>query len=104
MSAVTGFLNKYVNYANVKNQGVDIAVSGYIIRSKQVSWMSSLNLGYENKVTKSNITPQAQNLVKSVYTPGEVYWVNRLMVCSLIVSQSWTLTVCLYSMIRIITS
>ena len=74
VSAVTGFLNKYVNYANVKNQGVDIAVSGYIIRSKQVSWMSSLNLGYvKNKVTKSNITPQAQNLVKSVYTPGEVY-------------------------------
>lgn len=74
VSAVTGFLNKYVNYANVKNQGVDIAVSGYIIRSKQVSWMSSLNLGYvKNEVTKSNITPQAQNLVKSVYTPGEVY-------------------------------
>ena len=74
VSAVTGFLNKYVNYANVKNQGVDIAVSGYIIRSKQVSWMSSLNLGYvKNKVTKSNITPQSQNLVKSVYTPGEVY-------------------------------
>ena len=74
VSAVTGFLNKYVNYANVKNQVVDIAVSGYIIRSKQVSWMSSLNLGYvKNKVTKSNITPQAQNLVKSVYTPGEVY-------------------------------
>lgn len=74
VSAVTGFLNKYVNYANVKNQGVDIAVSGYIICSKQVSWMSSLNLGYvKNKVTKSNITPQAQNLVKSVYTPGEVY-------------------------------
>ena len=35
VSAVTGFLNKYVNYANVKNQGVDIAVSGYIIREKQ---------------------------------------------------------------------
>ena len=63
-----------MNYANVKNQRVDIAMSGSIIRSKQVSWMSSLNLGYvKNKVTKSNITPQAQNLVKSVYTPGEVY-------------------------------
>lgn len=74
VSSVTGFLNKYVNYANVKNQGVDIALSGYMIRSKQVSWFSSLNLGYVmNKVTKSNSTPQALNLVKSVYMPGEVY-------------------------------
>lgn len=74
VSSVTGFLNKYVNYANVKNQGVDIALSGYIVRGKQVSWFSSLNLGYvKNEVTKSNITPQAQNLVKSTYTPGEVY-------------------------------
>lgn len=74
VSAVTGFLNKYVNYANVRNQGVDIALSGYIFRGKQFSWFSTLNLGYvNNKVTKSNITPQAQNLVKSVYVPGEVY-------------------------------
>ena len=74
VSAVTGFLNKFVNYADVKNQGVDVAVSGYIIRKKQFSWLASLNLGYvKNKVVKSNITPQAESLVKSIYTPGEVF-------------------------------
>ncbi len=30
--------------------------------------------GYvKNKVVKSNITPQAESLVKSIYTPGEVF-------------------------------
>ena len=41
VSSVTGFLNKFVNYADVKNQGVDVSVSGYIIRKKQFSWLSS---------------------------------------------------------------
>ena len=65
VSSVTGFLNKFVNYADVKNQGVDVSVSGYIIRKKQFSWLSSVNLGYvKNKVVKSNITPQAESLVR----------------------------------------
>lgn len=73
VSAVTGFLNKNVNYADVRNQGVDIALSGTIIKTKNVSWQSTINLGYvKNKVTKSYITPQASSLVKSTYTPGEV--------------------------------
>ena len=73
VSAVSGFLNKSVNYADIRNQGVDIALSGTIIKTKNVSWQSSLNLGYvKNKVTKCYITPQASSLVQSIYTPGEV--------------------------------
>ncbi len=73
ISAVSGFLNKSVNYADIKNHGVELALSGYIFRQKSFSWKSSLTLGYvKNKVTKSNIVPQAQNLVKSTYVPGEV--------------------------------
>lgn len=73
ISAVTGFPGKQVNYADVRNQGVDISLSGVIIRKKDLNWTMSLNLGYvHNKVTKSYITPQAQNLVKSLYVPGEV--------------------------------
>ena len=74
VSSVTGFLNKYVNYADVKNQGVDIAFSSQIIRKKNISWIASINLGYvNNKVVKSSITPQVKSLVKSIYTPGEVH-------------------------------
>ena len=63
-----------MNYADVKNQGVDVSLSGMIIRKDDVSWFSSLNFGYvKNNVEKSYIKPQAQNLVKTLYTPGEVY-------------------------------
>lgn len=73
ISAVSGFLGKQVNYADVRNQGIDISLTGMIIQKKDVSWTMSLNLGYvNNKVVKSYITPQAQNLVKSLYVPGEV--------------------------------
>lgn len=55
---------------DVKNQGVDVSVSGYIIRKKQFSWLSSVNLGYvKNKVVKSNITPQAEVCKEYLY-PG----------------------------------
>lgn len=74
VSAVTGFTGKYVNYADVRNQGVDISLSGTIIKMKDWTWNASLNLGYvKNKVTKSYSTPQAKYLVKSTYTPGEVF-------------------------------
>ena len=73
VSAVTGFHRKYVNYADVKNQGIDIVMTGKIIQKNRLSWTSSLNLGYvKNRVEKSYIAPQAKNLVKSTYTPGEV--------------------------------
>lgn len=74
VSSVTGFKGKYVNYANVRNQGVDISLSGTLIKMKDWTWDASLNLGYvDNKVTKSYSTPQAKYLVKSTYTPGEVF-------------------------------
>ena len=74
VSAVTGFTGKYVNYADVKNQGIDISLSGTIIKMKDWQWNMSFNMGYvKNKVVKSYSTPQAQYLVKSIYTPGEVF-------------------------------
>ena len=47
---------------------------GILSGKSNFSWLSSVNLGYvKNKVVKSNITPQAESLVKSIYTPGEVF-------------------------------
>lgn len=74
VSSVSGFTGKYVNYADVRNQGLDISVSGTIIQTKNWTWGASLNLGYvNNKVTRSYSTPQSKYLVQSTYTPGEVY-------------------------------
>ena len=74
VSSVSGFTGKYVNYANVSNQGLDIALSGTILKSKDWNWTAAFNMGYvKNKVTKSKSTAQTKYLVQSVYTPGEVY-------------------------------
>lgn len=74
VSSVSGFSGKYVNYANVTNQGVDVALSGTILKSKDWNWTAAFNMGYvKNEVTKSKSTAQTKYLVQSVYTPGEVY-------------------------------
>lgn len=73
ISAVTGFLGMNVNYADMRNQGVDISLTGEVIRTKDWDWNLALNLGYvNNKITKCFVTPQAKDLVKSTYTPGQV--------------------------------
>ena len=74
VSSVSGFSGKYVNYADVSNQGLDISLSGTIIKNKDWRWTAAFNMGYvKNKVTKANSTAQTKYLVQSVYTPGEVY-------------------------------
>ena len=74
VSSVTGFTGKYVNYADVKNQGLDVSLSGTVIKMKGWQWDIAFNMGYvKNEVTKSYSTPQAKYLVKSTYTPGEVF-------------------------------
>ena len=74
VSSVSGFSGKYVNYADVSNQGIDISLSGTIIKDKDWRWTAAFNMGYvKSKVTKSNSTAQAKYLVQSIYTPGEVY-------------------------------
>lgn len=73
VSAVTGFAGRNVNYADMRNQGVDISLMGNLIQKKDWDWTLAVNLGYvNNKVTKSYVTPQAKNLVRSTYTPGDV--------------------------------
>ncbi len=82
ISSVSGFYGKYLNYADVRNSGVDIALSVDIIRKKDVSWSASINMGYvNNEVVRSNIDPEISSLVSSMYTPGDVvvgYPVNSM--------------------------
>ena len=74
VSSVSGFSGKYVNYADVRNQGIDVSLSGTLLKNKDWRWTAAFNMGYvKNKVTKSTSTAQAKYLVQSVYTPGEVY-------------------------------
>ncbi len=74
VSSVSGFSGKYINYADIRNQGVDISLTGTMINTKDWRWTAAFNMGYvKNKVTRSNSTAQAKYLVQSTFTPGEVY-------------------------------
>ena len=73
ISAVSGFLGKYVNYADIMNHGLDLSLSGDIIRTGNTTWSMSVNMGYvKNEVLKSSITPSVSSLVSSIYSPGNV--------------------------------
>lgn len=72
-SSVSGFSGKSVNYADVKNEGVDISGTFQIIKGKNWQWTSTVNVGFvKNKVTKSLAKPQAKYLVMNYYTPGQI--------------------------------
>lgn len=47
----TGFRSQYKNIGSVKNQGLDLMITAYPIRSKSFSWQMSLNMNYnKNKI------------------------------------------------------
>ena len=49
----TGFTSMFKNIGSVKNQGLDIMVSGTPFRTKDFTWTSTLNLNYnKNEITK----------------------------------------------------
>lgn len=49
VSSVSGFSGKYVNYADVSNQGLDISLSGTIIKNKDWRWTAAFNMGDMSK-------------------------------------------------------
>ena len=83
----------------MRNQGIDVSLSGTLLKNKDWRWTAAFNMGYvKNKVTKSKSTAQTKYLVQSVYTPGEVYegkpvngmfsyraaWMKKVCPCSTI--------------------
>ena len=102
VSSVSGFSGKYVNYADVSNQGLDISLSGTIIKNKDWRWTAAFNMGYvKNKVTKANSTAQTKYLVQKVFAmPGEVYEGKPVNGCFLIDLPGWMISGCLCFMIK----
>lgn len=82
ISGVSGFPGKYLNYADVRNSGIDASLNFEIVSKKDLNWTTSLNIGYvNNKVLRSSITPEVSSLVGSQYIPGDVvvgYPVNSM--------------------------
>jgi TonB-linked SusC/RagA family outer membrane protein len=53
LSSLTGYNSRYENVGAVRNNGVELSLSGDIIAHKEVIWSAGINFGYNtNKVTE----------------------------------------------------
>ena len=53
MDPTTGWATAKINYAELKNHGLDVALSGYPVKGRNFNWLSSFTLSYNhNVVTK----------------------------------------------------
>ncbi len=63
-SGIGGQFITDANYADMNTKGIEVTLSGPIIKTKDWSWRSNINFGYNvNKVTKLTSTPNIFTLV-----------------------------------------
>ncbi|WP_259066509.1 SusC/RagA family TonB-linked outer membrane protein [Mucilaginibacter sp. X4EP1] len=67
-SVATGFTSAYVNVGKTKNTGVELMLSGGIIRTANFSWNSSINFSQVHNVLLS-IDGSSQYLLTGTYRP-----------------------------------
>ncbi len=81
VSQTTGFSSVYKNIGALYNRGLDISLSGDIIKSKGLKWTVFANTNYnQNKVTQLYAgTNEIQNGGVSVIKPGEPIYTFKLV-------------------------
>lgn len=78
-SGIGGESIKLANYADMKSHGVDVQVSGVIVKQKDWGWRSTASFGYNTtKITNIKNDPLIFDLVKSEGGNLEGYPVNGL--------------------------
>jgi TonB-linked SusC/RagA family outer membrane protein len=71
-SGIGGQYLTTANYADMNSKGIEVTLSGPIIKSKDWNWRSNLNFGYnKNKVTKLSSPQRIFNLVTADGGPQE---------------------------------
>lgn len=71
-SGIGGQYLTTANYADMNSKGIEVTISGPIIKTKDWGWRSNLNFGYnENKVTKLSSPQSIFNLVTADGGPQE---------------------------------
>lgn len=79
INSTYGFSTLQYNAGNLSGNGVDLGISGDVIRSKDWNWKSMLNFSYNtNKVTDSRFPPTAATIGTPVITSG--YAIDNLFV------------------------
>ncbi len=70
----TGFTSVNVNWASMQNKGLEIALSTRNIRTKDFTWYTNFNLGYnKNKVLKENILSNQTTPGREGYSVGALF-------------------------------
>ncbi|WP_158674102.1 SusC/RagA family TonB-linked outer membrane protein [Pedobacter sp. KBW01] len=73
-SGLGGQVIKTANYATMSGQGFEATIAGYPIKKGDFKWRSSFNFGWnKNKITKLEINPVINDLVRAEGGPLEGY-------------------------------
>jgi hypothetical protein len=76
INSTYGFTSAMINFGSMKNTGVDITVSGMIIKNKNLSWRTQINQSFnKNIVTKTDIEDISQIALSFLLSPNSS---NRL--------------------------
>lgn len=78
-SGVGGELYKYANYADMKSRGLDVSLSGSVVKTKDFEWKSTANVGFnKNEITNLKSLPLIIDLIKQEGGPLQGYAVRGI--------------------------
>jgi TonB-linked SusC/RagA family outer membrane protein len=91
----TGFGTVKVNVGSIQNKGFEFVLSGYPVRSKNISWNASLNMSFNKNTVKelyqgTDLLPGAVWKVSEGGRLGDFYGYRALGVYSYDESNAWT--------------
>ena len=70
----TGYSSTTVNWASMKNQGVEVALSTRNIHTKNFTWFTNLNLGFnENEVLEETVAENSLTPSRKGYPVGAIF-------------------------------
>ena len=74
LSLETGFASTVINWASLKNEGLEVALSTRNIKTKNFSWTSNLNLGMNvNKVLRESVAQNSTYPSREGYPVGAIF-------------------------------
>lgn len=66
LPGTTGFNNSYANVGNISNRGIEITLSGHMIKTKDFDWKASINFAF-NRNKMWNIPAENKTITNEVY-------------------------------------
>lgn len=77
LPATTGFSNTYTNVGNISNKGLEVTLSGHMIKTRDFDWKASINLAV-NRNELYNIPPENVSITNNVYIIDNGYTLGTM--------------------------